>query len=63
MKPYDIYFEIFGKKMKTTLEANSEEDAKYRLMGKIIFHKVVVKHNPFGGDETLEHLKDLFGMK
>ena len=38
---YDVYFEIYGKKMKATVEANSEEDAKYLVRGKIKFHKVV----------------------
>ena len=40
MKQYTIYFEIFGKKMKTTIQANSELDAKQKLKDKIVFHKV-----------------------
>ena len=31
MKQYTIYFEIFGKKMKTTIQANSELEAKQKL--------------------------------
>ena len=28
MKKYEILFEVYGKKLKTTIEANSEEKAK-----------------------------------
>ena len=58
---YTVYFEIFGKKMKTTVQAKSEEDAKYLVMGKIIWYKVVPEK--IGDDNALEHLKDIFGMK
>lgn len=57
---YTVYFEIFGKKMKTTVEAKSEEDAKYLVMGKIVWHKVVVEKT---GDDVLDFLKGTFGMK
>lgn len=40
MKKYDVYFEIFGKKMKASVAAKSEEDAKAAIKEKIIFHKV-----------------------
>ena len=39
MKLYIVYFEIFGKKMKTTIEASSEKDAREKIANKIIFHK------------------------
>ena len=57
---YTVYFEIFGKKMKYTVRASSEEDAKYQIMGKIIWHKVVPE---ITDDGVLDHLKDIFGMK
>ncbi len=57
---YTVYFEIFGKKMKTTVEAKSEEDAKYLVMGKIVWHKVVAEKT---GDDVLDFLKNTFGMK
>ena len=45
---YMVYFEIFGKKMRTEVEANSEEDAKYKVYGKVVWHKVVkVQDNTF----------------
>lgn len=40
MKKFTIWFEIFGKKMKTTIEANNESEAKQALARKIIFHKI-----------------------
>ena len=41
MKNYDVYFEIYGKKLKTTILAESEEKAKENVRNKIVFHKVV----------------------
>lgn len=58
---YTVYFEIFGKKMKYTVRASSEEDAKYQIMGKIIWHKVTTEnmYNSKGIDDLL----GMFGMK
>lgn len=62
MKQYTVYFELFGKKMKTTVAANSEEDAKYLIMGKIIWHKV--ESEPANiNDDPIEFLKQTFGIK
>ena len=62
---YTVHFEIFGKKMKSTVKASSEEDAKYRVMGgimkKIIWNRVDVEKTE--GDGTLDRLKEMFGMK
>lgn len=56
---YEIWFELFGKKMKTTIAAISEDQAKSILMSKIIFHKVKVKGDP-DSDDILNTLKDMF---
>ena len=40
MKTYDVYFELFGKKMKTSVNAISESKAKEIVQNRIIFHKV-----------------------
>lgn len=40
MKTYQVYFEMFGKKMKAEIKAKSEADAKQQVINKIIFHKV-----------------------
>jgi len=39
-KNYDVYFELFGKKMRTTVLAQNEADAKTKVKAKIIFYKV-----------------------
>jgi hypothetical protein len=53
---YTVYFEIYGKKLKVSIDANSPEDAKYKIMGKIKFHKIEVP------DEGLNQLKEMLGI-
>jgi len=59
---YYVYFELYGRKMKATAFAESEEDAKQQIMNKIIFHKVEKKPgDEFNDviemmDDTLEFL-------
>jgi cupin superfamily acireductone dioxygenase involved in methionine salvage len=43
MKNFDVYFEIYGKKMKVTVFAENEEKAKEMVKDSISFHKVVYK--------------------
>ena len=45
MKEHKIYFELFGKKMCTTVTANSRDQAKEIIREKIIFHKIEVAKN------------------
>lgn len=52
---YEVYFEIGGKKMRTTVMAESEEKAKTRVKEKIKFHKITYKRD-FVDDQA----KDLF---
>ena len=40
MKNFTIYFEVYGKKLRTTIMAENEENAKQIIKDKIIFHKV-----------------------
>jgi 1-deoxy-D-xylulose 5-phosphate reductoisomerase len=40
MRNYTVYFEIYGKKMKTTVMANNEEEAKDFVKNKIVFYKI-----------------------
>jgi two-component SAPR family response regulator len=58
MKAYTLYFELFGKKMKTTIKAKSREDAIRVIKDSIIFHKVEALP-----DENLKNLFDIFGFK
>jgi len=41
MKEHIVYFELFGKKMKTTVIAKDKEQAKKIIRDKIIFHKIL----------------------
>ena len=40
MNTYTVYFELFGKRMKTQVTATSEENARQIIRNKIIFHDV-----------------------
>jgi len=53
---FTVYFEIFGKKLKHTIEAASKEDAKYKIMGKIKWHKIEKESN------EVDDLLNIFGM-
>ena len=60
MKKFTVLFEIFGKKLKTDVMATSEEKAKQMIRDRIVFH-AVRESRP--AEPTLQHLKDIFGMK
>jgi len=45
MKKYDIYFEVFGKKMRTTITAPNKDVAKQVIKDKIIFHKIEMQRD------------------
>ena len=42
MKDFDVYFVIYGKRLKTTVQAEDELKAKEIIRSKIIFDKVVL---------------------
>jgi hypothetical protein len=54
MKKYEIYFELFGKKMKTTITAPTKDVAKQIVKDKIIFHKI--EREPDFGDAIFDFL-------
>ena len=59
---YRIYFEAFGKKLKTIVEANSEAEAMHSIRNQI----EILKIEEVGGyqeDEALNMLKNMFNMK
>lgn len=41
-KNYTVYFEMYGKKMKTNILADSVIDAHTKVKDKVIFHKTIV---------------------
>ena len=73
MKNFEVFFELYGKKMKTTVCAYNETAAKKIVQEKIVFHKIVEKtdndlsdedvKNFLGNDDTLNDLMDMLGMK
>ncbi len=69
MKEFEVYFELYGKKMKTTVSAYNETGAKKMVQEKIIFHKVVEKLDDnkdikdfMGDDDAFNRIMDIFGM-
>ena len=59
---HTVYFEMFGRKMKTTVTSDSVDEAKRIVASKIIFHKVVPEEI-FGDSEVFDRLMDIFGTK
>ena len=56
MRPFIVYFELFGKKMKVEIMAESGDDAKEKVRRKIKFHKVIErKDNP-----VVDYLMNIF---
>lgn len=60
MKTYKIYFEVYGHKMKTTVQANNERDAKEWIKDKIIKNTNFLKVTE--EDKDLNFLKNIFGI-
>jgi hypothetical protein len=53
----EVYFEIYGKKLKVTVDAKDEEQAKYIVRGAIKFYKV----KPV--NDVPDFFKDIFNPK
>lgn len=62
MRIYTIYFELYGKKMKTDIPALDEEGAKRILEKKIIYHKITSKPHPLFKEvnDIFDYLKHKF---
>ena len=56
---YTVYFELYGHKMKARVLAKSEEEARYMIIGKLIFYKVIRQNNglPPGFNEIFQKFK------
>lgn len=68
MKRYKVYFEIYGKRLKTTVIANNLEDAKQIVKDKIVFHKIDDEDDLFLKKDGLppdniDFLKNILGIK
>lgn len=68
MKNYQVYFEIFDKKLKATVKAESEADAKKKIEASVIkkikFLKVEGVGKTFDEklDKNLDSLRKIFGI-
>ena len=61
MNEYIIYFEIFGKKMKTTVLAESKQHAKTNILDSVIFHKIECNEKLY--DEQIKEFLKGFNIK
>ena len=59
-KQYEVWFEVYGKKMKTTVLAKHEIEAKELIRKQIIFYKVE-ESKPT--DPGVDFLKGIFAIK
>ena len=62
LKPYRVYFSLYGKKMQASVEAYNESDAKARIRDKVVFHAVREEAEEDAGDMP-DFLKSIFGGK
>ena len=58
MNEYEIYFSLFGKNMRTTVTARSEDEAYEIVRNKIVFHKGKTRLR-----DNADRLMNIFGMK
>jgi hypothetical protein len=71
MNEYEVFFELYGKKMRTKIVADNEEYAKDTVIQNINFCKVVKQESPkepvkdagFNNDESFTFLMGIFGLK
>lgn len=64
MEKYTVYFKVFDKKMKVTVDANNPEHAKSVVIGMVNFDKVVESKDNSASDEmddVLDRFNKLFG--
>ena len=60
MRNYTVYFEIYGKKMKTTVIANNEEEAKDFVKNKIVFYKIDKPKDEF--NQSMDMMEDVLNF-
>jgi hypothetical protein len=65
MKTWTVYFELFGKKMKTDVQADSPYAAQCKVKDKIIFHRTIESQSqtPKNEEDVFNSIRDIFGMK
>lgn len=61
MREYTVYFELYGKKMKTEIFAKDKNDAMMKIRQKITFHKI--SETKSNKDDVFDNIMNLFNMK
>lgn len=59
-KDYTVYFEIYGKKLKVIILAESESEARQLVKDKIIFHKIEKTKSAF--NECVNSMEDILNI-
>jgi hypothetical protein len=59
MSRYIVYFELFGKKMKTTVIAENEDAARLSVKDKVVFHKVERVYTAADGRNAFNDIMDI----
>lgn len=60
-KNYSVYFEIYGKKMKAIVMAESINDAQAKVKDKIIFHKTIADKKDYF-NKSVDALNNIMGI-
>ncbi len=63
MKHYEIFFEFFGKNMRTTVLAQDEEQARNIVKNRINFVEIKEKYQKSDDEVTIETLQRMMGIK
>lgn len=64
MKNWTVYFEAFGRNLKITVTAESEEKAKDLVLQKIRFHKVEKTKDEFNDViDIIDQMSEFFNPK
>lgn len=65
VKNYHVYFEIYGKKMRATVMANSKEEAENQIKDKITFHKTEIAKDDYFNQslDLLDNIIDILDKK
>lgn len=60
MRNYDVFFEMFGRKMRMRVLAENETTAKEMVKDKIIFHKVTKPDDTF--NQCVDMIDDMIDL-
>ena len=64
MNKYTVKLRIFGKGFAVKVDANSKSEAKYKALESIRLQTIVDNIEQIGsGDEAMDFLKNIFGIK